>query len=900
LKETIVKTPLSIIALLVVIGFSENCFATRIRFEAELAPRVERTASAATRLVQNTPNQSNDLDELWTQMDRLVQSQRYGEAASIGENVVERAKQRYGETSGEYKSALSNLGMIYHQMGRPDKAAPLLEKAKNIAVTDSKSDEFETLKDKMSDLFESGQYTKAIPLAAHLVELARARAPGTDVEAEMLHDLGVLYLESGQFVEAANRLKEAYDLRARLLPADHPYLALTGHKLANAEYALGRREEAAILYQKVLPIRERLLGIDADDVIKARCALVNIYMERADWDSALEQTKKVTDALQIKYDRLSSDTSVMREVLEAQARRQLSQFRSYFILEVWLSTKVANPGPTSVAESFYLAQIAADNSAGDAIERTAARLGPRTNSHLLELVHRLSLPEFRRSELFTHGFTADDAAQIAALEKEIEQAKQNLKSEFPEYAALTLKEPMTLASVQALLRATEAIVVFLDTPEQFGIPEASFAWVATATNARLVRITQGTEMLRKQVSALRCGLDYTNWTQLALALGGRCKQLPDVEISGGDLPPFDLERAHALYKTLFDQIEDLIKDRELLIVPSGPLTQLPFQVLVTEPPNTAISKSPKDYRNVAWLARKHAITVLPAVSSLKALRQFAKESHASEPYIGFGNPLLKGESPKDEKRATLAQEKQRCEPTLRKRLASLFGFRGGTRAMRDDGGTADIGDIRKWVPLPETADELCDVADDLGVDPAAHVYLGAKATETEIKRLSADGTLAKYKIVHFATHGAIAGDLSGTSEPGLILTPPDKATELDDGYLSASEIAALKIDADWVILSACNTAAGEAKGAEALSGLARAFFYAGARSLLVSHWEVDSESTVKLITKAIAELKADPKIGRAEALRRSMLSLIAVGEDYEAHPAFWAPFVLVGEGDATP
>jgi CHAT domain-containing protein len=91
-------------------------------------------------------------------------------------------------------------------------------------------------------------------------------------------------------------------------------------------------------------------------------------------------------------------------------------------------------------------------------------------------------------------------------------------------------------------------------------------------------------------------------------------------------------------------------------------------------------------------------------------------------------------------------------------------------------------------------------------------------------------------------------------------------------------------------------AAGGAQSAEALSGLARAFFYAGARSLLVSHWEVASDATVTLITKAIAELKANPKIGRAEALRRSMLSIIDSGKPYEAHPSFWAPFVLVGEG----
>jgi CHAT domain-containing protein len=531
----------------------------------------------------------------------------------------------------------------------------------------------------------------------------------------------------------------------------------------------------------------------------------------------------------------------------------------------------------------------------------------------------------------------------------------------------------------------------------------------TKSEVRWARSELGTPALTQELAALRCGLDYDgSW------VGSRCSELLKVpytslDYSLGKPLPFDLARANKLYKALFGQIEDVIKEKRLLIVPSGPLTQLPFQVLVRSLPSdvSAVERSrdvarlgvdyndltdderkrlqvtgdegiriikvypdtaaaaaglkPGDIvlsfdgveyaiwqkltqaiqahapgatvpmrilrdgselilsatlgvttirewlprflangegKNVDWLARHHAITVLPAVSSLRALRALAKESHASEALIGFGDPLLEGEPAKfshDAIAAKLARE-ARCPASKTPQVAALVDRAATRAAARGSGGLADIADLRSWAPLPETADELCDVAENLGVDPATHVYLGAKATETEIKRLSADGTLAKYKIIHLATHGAIAGDLSGTSEPGLILTPPDKASELDDGYLSASEIAALKIDADWVILSACNTAAGDTKGAEALSGLARAFFYAGARSLLVSHWEVDSQSTVKLITKAIAELKADPKMGRAEALRRSMLSLITTGSEYEAHPAFWAPFVLVGEG----
>ena len=219
------------------------------------------------------------------------------------------------------------------------------------------------------------------------------------------------------------------------------------------------------------------------------------------------------------------------------------------------------------------------------------------------------------------------------------------------------------------------------------------------------------------------------------------------------------------------------------------------------------------------------------------------------------------------------------------------------------GGQADIEEVRRWTPLPETADELCEVGRRLGV-PESEILLGAGATEATLKDLSDRGRLAEYAILHFATHGALTGQVQGSAEPGLILTPPPegtsdpKALERDDGFLTASEIAALKLDADWVILSACNTAGSSGETAEPLSGMARAFFYAGARALLVSHWEVGSDAAVKLTTLAFEEMRANPKIGRAEAFRISMHDLIDKGTPAEAHPTSWAPFVVVGEGAA--
>jgi CHAT domain-containing protein len=194
--------------------------------------------------------------------------------------------------------------------------------------------------------------------------------------------------------------------------------------------------------------------------------------------------------------------------------------------------------------------------------------------------------------------------------------------------------------------------------------------------------------------------------------------------------------------------------------------------------------------------------------------------------------------------------------------------------------------------LPDTADELNAVAKDLGVS-AADIHLGSDASETTVKR----APLADYAIVYFATHGLVAGDVKGLAEPSLVLSMPKQPSELDDGLLTSSEVAQLKLNADWVVLSACNTIAGDKPGAEALSGLARSFFYAGARALLVSHWSVDSEAATRLTTSTFDRLKAEPKLGRAEALRQAMLAYLNdASSPRNAYPALWGPFALIGEG----
>ncbi|MGY4456062.1 CHAT domain-containing protein [Bradyrhizobium sp. LB13.1] len=222
------------------------------------------------------------------------------------------------------------------------------------------------------------------------------------------------------------------------------------------------------------------------------------------------------------------------------------------------------------------------------------------------------------------------------------------------------------------------------------------------------------------------------------------------------------------------------------------------------------------YRGAAWLLRRQAVSVLPSVVSLKSLRAFARRDHGVKPMTGFGDPVFNPalEAPA-ERRAANGKVAARSIATI----AYTDFWRGAG---------VDRARLAQALPqLPDTADELNAVARDVGA-AEADIHLGRDASETTLKRAA----LAQYGIIYFATHGLVAGDIKGLGEPSLALSIPDQPTELDDGLLTASEVAQLKLNADWVVLSACNTIAGDKPGAEALSGLARSFFYAGARALL--------------------------------------------------------------------
>lgn len=156
--------------------------------------------------------------------------------------------------------------------------------------------------------------------------------------------------------------------------------------------------------------------------------------------------------------------------------------------------------------------------------------------------------------------------------------------------------------------------------------------------------------------------------------------------------------------------------------------------------------------------------------------------------------------------------------------------------------------------------------------------------------------MSDFRVVAFATHGLLVGDIVGVSQPGLLLTPPAINSKENNGILTASEIAELEFDAEWIILSACNTAPPDGTpGAENLSGLARAFFLAGARRLFVSHWKVETFAAKKITTQMFDYLKSNWSMGRAQAHQKSIMTLINSNDVFTRHPAIWGAFTVVGD-----
>jgi CHAT domain-containing protein len=506
---------------------------------------------------------------------------------------------------------------------------------------------------------------------------------------------------------------------------------------------------------------------------------------------------------------------------------------------------------------FAAAETVVSPATAQTVSRLAARVssGDDTTAGLVRAVddmrRQVNAAESRIAALqaanaYTGAAKTAADADLAAMRTQLAAVNAALLNANPRYEQL-VTSTASLTALQAALRPGEVYV------KTVMLADRGYGLLVSSKSAMPYPIPLSRERASQAAEALRTPFEAED-----------------------TLPPFDVAAAHALYKALFGPVQDqLLNARHLVYEPDATLVSVPAGLLVIDEASAALIKGrtmrpdQPDYRGVAWLgARMDSSLVLSAASFLQS-RAF-KPSHARETYLGFGDPEL-------------GKSNSQAFASLLKRSAE------GLDAPKVCTSTREA--LLELPALPDTASEVRTIAARLG--SPGDTVLGGQFTDAEVRDRK---DLGNYRVLYFATHALLPMPDACLPEPALVTSAVGPGS---DGLLEASDILDLKLDADLVVLSACDTGgAGSADtastglqgGGEALGGLARAMIYAGARGLVVSHWSVDSAATVRLMTDLFSSGAPDA----AEGLQHAQLAMQK--EAKWSHPYYWAPFTVVGDG----
>jgi CHAT domain-containing protein len=840
----------------------------------------QATIVAAQALTVVEKTRGPDHPDIANQAGQLAQSYaiqgQYVQASALHRRALAIREKSYGAESPQVAISLSMLASLYNTQGFYAQAELLHKRVLAIrekSVGTEHRDVAWALGNLAWTYSSQGKYAQAEPLYKRALAI-REKSNGAESPevASSLYLLARLYSAQGQYAQAEPLFKRAVEISEKSEGTDHATEAMPLIDLADLYRAQGQHAQAEPLYKRALLILEEFFAADSHGIAMSLNGLAANYDAQGQYPQALAQARRVTAIYRNRIVAAGSRDG---------AARVASSNQEGFLRHLLLLARNADQEPISKVadEAFQLMQVSQASGTAAAIAKMADRFA-NGDDELATLI--------KRKQDAAHGFVRLEAQlltavsqspqrrnaaaeqqlrdEVAATGKEIALVDAELSSRFPNYQELTRPEPLAVAQVRALLKPGEAMLAYELGSSAAG--DSSFAWVVKADGDTIfMKLSVKANEVADQVATVRAQMELNQ---------------------DGKLQKVSVDVLHDLYRGLVAPVEAQLRGvNHILVVPTGPLQSLPFGMLVASaPPRIARDM---DYARVDWIAKRYATSVLPSVSSIQAFRQFAKGGNAQEPFAGFGDPSIGEQSG-----SVRGKGAKLAKIDIAAAYRNLRGpVNGDAPVVASTAEIADVEVIRRASSLPDTATELRAMAKTLKAGEQA-IWLRDDATETRVKQ----SDLSKYRILAFSTHGVIAGQLKGVGEPGLILTPPKVGTVEDDGYLSSGEIAKLKLNADWVILSACNTAASDGTpGAEGLSGMAKAFFYAGARSLLVSHWPVASEATVPLTTHMLKEFDAHPNLGKARAQQKAMLELMHTKDHPEyAHPLFWAPFVVVGEG----
>jgi CHAT domain-containing protein len=631
--------------------------------------------------------------------------------------------------------------------------------------------------------------------------------------------------------------------------------------------AIASAEALARANRMIIPlVQARLTRTDATTLDvggDASAAESGFATSRQDFTQVVPSTRPVAETalLQAGVSARRGDTAQALQLCRVGTAllRELRSGTDSALLEPCLASFAAeaqkNPADRQhmLAEMFETAELAQDSVTSREIDEAAARLAAGARDpKVAQAIRRRQDAADNLAQLYRQrdvlagrplpgSLPPNAPSNPAALDKDIATAQADMADAD---AALQAAAPNYGQLVQQVIPAADVLSALA--------PDEALAAIVLTTDGGWTFVLRNGAI---DVAPVKGGI--AAMTALVKRVRASIESTTDV------LPPFDTRSAQAIYDaTLAPLAAQLAGAKALVVVPSGPLLSLPFALLLTGPADPAgLSGAP-------WLIRQMTIAHVPSAANFVALRK-AGSSHASHPWFGFG-----GFHP-----VTLAQAEASFPGATCQQSARLFA---------------------SLPTLPFAQRELDAARALLGGSPSDEM-LNTAFTADAVRRAS----LKEYRILHFATHALLPAELRCEDQPAIVTSAPPQAHDASGALLTAGDITGLDLDADTVILSACNSGGpGTSTSGESLSGLARAFFFAGARSMLVTHWSINDQTSAFLVADTLGRLISGKDGGLAGSLRAAQLSMIdRAGKDLPvnlAHPFFWAPFALIGEGRAKP
>jgi CHAT domain-containing protein len=651
-----------------------------------------------------------------------------------------------------------------------------------------------------------------------------------------------LYIEAsmlvrlGKPVEAEKVLREAVDILKRAREAPPSWIPEFEGLIAHLAKAKGAENERSEHLKTATTLWESFAPGERPSAINF-LELGNALQVQGRSDEALEAFRHAVQLVKVRNGSLSYEQLLPYFTTVLELAEQRPDEKQQLHAEIFTAGQLIRSKLTTQNIAMAVARLAADKEGAGKVIREYQ--DAQDERFLLQQAYDAEMAKLagdQQTEMLESIET-----KLTDVNTRLKSLTRQVQAAFPRYNQL-VDSAIGAERVIGLIKSDEALVQIV-----LGIDDGM---VFVVTDEKVTAFPIDISFLQAEglVDKLRSGLKPT---------------------SAGRLQKFDVALAYQTYRRLFNPVIEEISGKQLITVPAGPFLSLPFGVLVTE---DTLPIEGGDYSQVEWLAKSSAISLLPSVRSFVGLRDDVRISRAEKAFIGFGDFVPVNKSSDDQ----------------------LSEFRSGYCQRGNDKIPDYMATRARFDPLPATKLEISKVVEAFPGMPV-QMTLGADFNDQALKNMP----LHEYQVLYFATHGLLPNALECHPQPSLVTSPPQVLAGKDDGFLDMEEILQLKLDADLVVLSACDTGGPDKKGGENLSGLARAFFFSGARSLLVSHWPAADEATVKLMTGIFDHLHQNPEAGLAKALQYVQNGFLGGPGSVEgnySHPFFWANFTAVGDG----